>query len=591
MEFFSSMLGERRNGCAPVDLTSSGLITEAFIAHLSQWFPGNDTTNPEVWTIGATFFTSSSWARRVGAAWAPVVPKDHLHTGGATGSYSKSDLQDVISQALNNKLFFAYRSDLDRLHVWDKTSLRRTGLAEPIFLSSVPTSEGVGTFSGQRTYRSRFVEMSGTTVLRRSEPGNTHSATPPGTGAGFTVPMPGLINEGETHWELEASLDNSTFYRIARTVIATTTVNDEVVFATGYAATGTLSEDIGTYALIPGARFIIADGDRLIMGGSYLDSAAESTISWTPVTNDPGAGNDERLPVDIDNKVHLDNFDGGPLTGLASGAIGTFYAFKWNKVYKMVRTGDVNRAYDVIPLSQVIGAVLGSIVRGIDEHGVSCIYFLDPYLGPYRIGSMGLEPMPGLRGTWARVNLLAAPIARSMFYPHKGQVHWWLSVDGALVPNLKIVLATSEGPGRGWSTATGRIAEAQAVAAITETTTVNGITASYLRPWIGLTSPDFIQRCDTESTDATIAYTATIRTRPFFTVGLLNRWGAMRGALLATANASFSVVVKLIRDMGVETNSITTNLAADGSESLVIKRFDDLVMSNATTLQVEITDA
>ena len=110
------------------------------------------------------------------------------------------------------------------------------------------------------------------------------------------------------------------------------------------------------------------------------------------------------------------------------------------------------------------------------------------------------------------------------------------------------------------------------------------------RPFIGLTAPDYIQRCDTESTDAGHAYVATIRTRPYLVTGLLGRWGAMSAALLATANASSSVVVKLIRDFGLETKTITTSLAPEGSETQVIKFFDDLAMSEAHSIQVEFTD-
>jgi hypothetical protein len=119
---------------------------------------------------------------------------------------------------------------------------------------------------------------------------------------------------------------------------------------------------------------------------------------------------------------------------------------------------------------------------------------------------------------------------------------------------------------------------------------INGVSQVSARPFIGLTSPDFIQRCDTESTDAGVAYRAIIRTRPYIAAGLLNRWGAMTAALLAAANATASIVVKFIRDFGKETTTVTTGLAAVGSETDVIKVFDNLVMSEATTIQVEISD-
>lgn len=594
VELFQSALGERRLGCGPIDITGSGLTTEAIIAHLSQWYPQNDVLNPEFIAVAATPTVSTKVAKRTNGVWSAITPVDALER-------TVPDIYSIVTQSLNGKLFIAYRSAVDYMHVWDGTTLRRTGFNATI---AAPTgvNEGAGTYASVRYFRIRYIAKSGTKIIRRSEPSALLTFTPSGTGAGVTITRPALLNEGETHWELEASKNNADFYRIATTIVATTTVNDETPYATGYAAAGTLSDASGAYTNLSSARFLAVDGDRLLFGGHWSDQDKQSLVGWTPVASDPtGVGNDERLPLGPDNTVNLDNFDGGPLTGLSAGAAGTWYAFKWKRIYKFSRTGDVTKAYEWITISTTRGAIDGSLVRGIDENGAGCLYFLDPALGPSRIGPAGVQVVVGLRTTWDRVNLQAGSIvARGCYYPNKQQVHWWVAVDGADRPNLKMVLQVSEirpqqssggnGVGRGWTIATGRITEAAAVSVFTEIVSVNGISRVSDRPVIGLTAPDFIQRCDTEVVDAGVPYRAIIRTRPYIVAGLLNKWGAMTAALLAAANATASLVVKFIRDFGLEETTITTTLAPVAAETDVIRNFDNLVMSNATTIQVEISD-
>jgi hypothetical protein len=90
-----------------------------------------------------------------------------------------------------------------------------------------PTRARRVSFKSVRYYRQRSVYVSGTTVLRRSEPSTVLTFTPVGTKNGATITK-GADASGElsTHWEIEASLDNANFYRLARTINATTTYVD-----------------------------------------------------------------------------------------------------------------------------------------------------------------------------------------------------------------------------------------------------------------------------------------------------------------------------------------------------------------------------
>ncbi len=73
----------------------------------------------------------------------------------------------------------------------------------------------------------------------------------------------------------------------------------------------------------------------------------------------------------------------------------------------------------------------------------------------------------------------------------------------------------------------------------------------------------------------------------------MNEWGAMTAALLADANEDATVRIAFIKDFGrypEDTQEITTSLAPVGTEEFVIKKFDDLSISEATAIQVEFSD-
>lgn len=591
VEWWLSAVGERRGGCQAVDLTSASLTDEAAVVHLSEWFATNDPTISEWWGIAATPGVSTSVARRSGTTWGVVAPADAIDT-------NVPDIYTIQSQPLNGLLFWAYHSAQDRMHVWNGTVLRRAGLAQPAAPTAV--DHGAGAYATTRYFRVRYTEQSGGVTIRRSEPSTALSFTPSGAGDGATITKPATISESETHWEVEASTDNVNFYRIATVVVGTTTYLDTTAFATGYSGLGPVSEAIGTYTLLPSARYIANDGDRLLLAGHWTDTTKRSRVMWTPVGKDPGVGNSERLPLQVNNYLDLDNYAGGGITGISGLSYGIWYAFKWSRIYQLSRTGDIAQAYVEKCISQTRGALPGSIVDGADEWGGSCVFFLDPRLGPSRIGQSGIQTIKGLRNVWRRVNRLATVPCHGKYYPDKQQVHWWIAVDGATTPNLKIVLQISEttsqgGNGgdatRGWALATGQIANALCSGILTERVFEGGILGLSNRPYVGMASPYFMQRCDVGDTDAGIAFEATIVTRPYLVTGLLNKWGAMCASLMAIAATSIGVTVRLIRNFGLETSDATVlDLSPTADETEVVKTLENLVMSGATSIQIQFSD-
>jgi hypothetical protein len=685
VEFWNSSLGERRFGCEPVVLSSSGLDTETTVVHAVEWYPDGNPQHPEWFVIAATPGVSYKIAKRSYlGVWTAVTAADAIVT-------TEPNIYRIHSASVNGKLFVAYPSAVDRLHVWDGTTFRRAGLGQPVAAPTAVTT-GSGTYSGTRFFRIRYVIQDGDgNVLVRGEPSDSYTFYPPGTGAGALITRPALLGEGETHWEVEASDNDTDYYMIATVVAATTTYTDtisgpntiptipttvtapagyvllsnraqalnitgtvsngtysdgttfyargwvmytsagvyvpaaswsahnppltgDVTFASqdvatvlegsvgqgsSYADNGELSEDIGTYLTQPSAVYLAAVDDRLVLGSNFDDETRMSSVYWTPVHRDPGKGNDERLPLTVDNNLDLDNGAGGVLTGIIPGINGAWYALKYQRIYKMNPTHNLTDAYKALTVSTNRGAIDGSTFSGVDQNGAACFFFADPHVGPFMVGAAGMLQMYGLLVTWRRVNLAATKIVcRGVYYPHKKQAHWWLAVDGENSPNFKIVNQVSElteadgGLKRGWSLWDGRITEAMCASVMSETTTEDSNTFLRTYPFIGLDAGDLLQRCDTDViTDAGVSYVARIRTRPFISAGLIARFGVMVAALLASKAADTSIEVFLIRDMGQETTAgVTVDCSDPATVEQVVRDMDDLVLSECRTVQVEFGD-
>lgn len=592
VEFNRSTLGERRRGAAAVTITGSGLEDRTHLSFLHRHLPTADETAAELWALAVSAGVSSRLSRKT-TSWNEVTQNDTIGIAGVEGFR-------VVGQSLHGKLFLAHKSAVDRLHCYDGTSLRRVGMAAP---AAAPTGANVGSgsMSGTRYYRTReTVQVSSVTTLR-SEPSAVLTHTP-SSHASVTVTKPATINVSPnptaTHWEVEASLDNVNFYRVSTVVIGTTTYSDTVLFGVGYAS-NTLSEDSGDYTVPPSCKFLSADEDRLLMAGSWETSAQASRVSWTPVFGDPGVGNDERIPIDTDNFIDLDGSDGGEITALSDVVNGYVFAFKANQTYKLVRSGQRAKAYTATLISKQRGAIYGSVVEGVDQAGSPCLYFLDPSVGPCRIGANGVQICSAdIQTTWRRVNVNATTVTcTGVYYPDSKQVHWWVAVDGGNTPTLKLVLQTNEtrdgldGVRRGWSTATGP--SATAISACLFATNINDNAARNLtlRPFIGLGgAAASILRLDTGTDDNGTAYYAHITSRPYALAGILNKFGVMAGALLAKAATGITVYVKAIADYGLNDKTVSALLTAAGSESYVNKPFDNLSLGEMKSLQLEYGD-
>lgn len=586
IEFWQAPCGARRLGSSAITLSAS-LSGKTAVTFLHRHLPTTDITAAQLWVFATTVGVSSQLAYK-DTAWHDVSFVDAITN---TGVYP----YQIRALSLHGKLFFAYKSALDRGHVWDGTTLRRIGLAEPAAPSAANT--GVGTFSGTRYYRVRYtIQVAGTTTLR-SEPSDSLTFSPSGTGTAARVTKPATISESETHWELEASLDNTNFYRIATTVVGTTTFDDSASSAVGYATgTNVLSEDVGDYTVPPSCRYMIADKDRLVLAGSFDSDTQASVVRWTPVLNDPGVGNDERIPIDTNNLLNLDGYEGGGITGLASLG-GVIIVFKYGHIYRLVSTGQRDQAYEPNVISKSRGAIEGSVIEGVDQFGSPCLYFLDPKVGPCRIGAGGLLwAGADILVTWRTVNLNAATVqARAVYYPDKQQVHWWVATGSADIPSLRLVLQTDdtrineEGVQFGWARHSGGTVAGLAACLFSTNIESNTTRSLNLKPFVAVGNT--VQMMDTGNTDNGVTYTATLTSHPFLVSGTtINQFAFRTVTVIGDANANAAVAVGLIRDFGLETNTKERTFAPELSETLVIKDIDDLVMDEARAIQIQLTD-
>jgi hypothetical protein len=501
--------------------------------------------------------------------------------------------------------------------VYDGSSLRPTGLAEP----EAPTvaDEGSGSFEAvDRYYRVRYIVWDEVnTVTLRSEPSESELFTPSGSGEAARITKPATINENETHWEVEASLDDANYYKIATVAVGTTTYDDETSSAVGYAEVGELSAAIGDYSLIPSGKFLTADQDRLIIAGSWEDPTEASRVRWTPPFSDPtGVGNDERLVLSSDPYLDLDGFEGGELTGISRAVNGYIYVFKRSHIYRMIRTGQRALAYDAVPITKARGALPGSLVEAINQAGQPSLYFLDQSVGPTRLSANGLQWCGrDIQTLWQRVNINAAVPCHGVYYNNKRQLHYWVALDDAEYPNAKIVLHvnemrdTEEGGRRGWVTVAkdNRIATAHCSAMFSSNIDTDDSRSFTLVPLIGkaqwsvdlTTVRDYIQRCDTGGTDAHTeddtesGYRATVASKPFAIAGLMNDHEIKSGVLLTKAAESpnGSVFIKLVQNFGSNSKMVNASLfTATENETHCIQMLDDLGISELRTLQIVMGD-
>lgn len=587
-ETFRTRLFRKDPGSAAPSIGSAftGIIS-ALIAH----FPNNNPANAELW--GADAATPPIVGRMAGAStFTAVTLTDAVATGGGIKFRGVS---------YNGKLFLFYDSAVDRGHVWDPNlgspRVRRSGLAAP----SAPTAAndgGAGTYAAIiRYYRQRYRIKHGAIIDAQSEPSGSVSITPNGNDTGIIVTKSASISEQETHWVVEGSADNVTFFELAEIVVATTTYTDSAS-PSSYSA-NTLSPVLGAYAVPASAKYAVAAFNRVITLGGFETGALQSRVSYSTAKGTADKGDDERVPntITLRNWIDLGEGTGGDGTGLAGPIYGSVYVFKYNQIRKLTPTGAPTPVFDNIELSSTRGAIEQEcICVGEDARHRECIYFLDPQVGPMVVGPVPpTEIGQGVRDLWDIVNLAATTkVGQVIDYPKLGQVWFWWATGSNTEPNILAKYTKATG---GWSVKdTGgklRLARAAVLFARTLGASMSGDKVPYIAYQA---SNNVILRADTTDTsDDSTTYQAVVKTRPY----AFNNGKPFRTSdpwIVAKPQDGVTLTVTVDADFGKEVRSTTVSLTPTPQELVtpatrIYRKCQGLDVADVTFVEYSVGDA
>jgi hypothetical protein len=361
---------EMRQGMEQEDLTGTGFTGPVL------WM-GRYVTNQgveETWAAANNNGTAVL-ARKVNNIWSPVAFSDVP---------TPSNLIYMQAVGMNNKFFLAYDSNVNRLHVWDGTQVRRVGLAPATAPTAPPTGGSGATVT--RSYRQRHVAMSGGAVLLRSEPSAVTTVTDklPITVNRGAVPIDAdvvIIAGAAWFWEVEAADKlGGPWYRIATVAIDVLTYVDN----NATIPTPNPSDELGSYVPPPSAKFLSTDGLSLLMGGAWEATAQpgetapkQNRVWYTPPLGSSDIGDDERIVHTLTVNGWLDVGDAGPVTALAGPVYGETFVTKKATVAKLTPTGNVDAPYALSILTNSCGCVDQRLMTQGEVAGQPAILFAD----------------------------------------------------------------------------------------------------------------------------------------------------------------------------------------------------------------------
>lgn len=596
--FERDCLCKKRNGSTAVSIT--GTFTAFYSA--TRFVPAQDDTAAE---IHFTDQSSTTKLMRVAAGTAAVALTLKDNISNPPGPYR------MDWAALNGKLYAAAQTGVNRLHVYDPalstTTWRRVGLALPA--AATVANTGSGSYEAViRYYRIRWLTVAGSRIKLMSNAGAVVSFTPSGTGTAARVTRPAAAGEVETHWRVEGSADDAEYYILSGNIAIATTTYDDSTNPANY-SDGTAVPEVGAFTPWPSVRFLISTGDRLVGFGAYETSAGDGMppyngrVYYSPVlgTSIDGQDDDERVSNTLTNLGWIDmgrdaNAEDRALCGPMDGQI-----FVWQSrgMWRLVGSGIYTAPYRRIPVSKVVGAVSQqSCFVGEDEAGRPCVYFLDPQSGPYRYGQGGLQWCGyDVQDIWSTINLNAVTaVAHGIYDPSSRRCIWWLSVGSDQYPSIAIAFQTrlgvptpNEGIRKGWSRWSVGSSNIRGSVMLPET--IGASMSRKLKPYAFDVSLLKIDDA-TSTTDNGTNFQAYITSKAF-TAGPLNVFKRL-GKAYVKAAAAIGVTIRLtlVRNFGDEADrTFDTSIAAAGSETRVMARYDAAALTYANTFQATLGDS
>lgn len=407
LSFLTDSFVSMRNAFTDEDLTGSGFTGEI------QWM-GRHITNDgveEVWAAANNSGTVAC-ARKVSGVWTPVT---------LTDTPAEANLSEMHSVSFNGKLYLAYDSAVNRLHLWDGTQVRRVGLTVSGQGSVADTGSGSYAATARR-YRFSQRIKDGTDIVAESELSEAVSFTPSGSGTAARITKPTTVDSA-THWVVYGLISSAgdtydLYEELAETENATTTYDDSTAPAS---YDGDAPPELNSNIPPPSAKFLASDSSRVIMAGAWETSATAGQTTPKPnrvwFSRPLGAtdvGDDESVP----NGLWLNIGDAGPVTGLGS-TYTDVYVFKFGSTHKLVPTQDPDAPFSRVIVSENFGAVGQRVIaNGETEDGFSAIYFADDH-AVYRLAYGAIVPFSEPVGRDCRAQPITADGSVLAYDPYR----------------------------------------------------------------------------------------------------------------------------------------------------------------------------
>jgi hypothetical protein len=601
---YNGGLGTKRGGSTI--MAESGLSEHNA---MFEYVPGQDLTAAELFTVDNS---ATKKILRCVAGSSTTKTDVSLTLADAI----TSEAYNAVAVALNKKLYIAYKSGVNRLHVFDPststTAVRRAGLA-PFAAAATVANTGGGAYPATlRYYKTRSTEQQSSVTTRRAEANASVSFTPSGAGTAARITRPTAVGESETHWEVYGSTDNVTFYGPIATIAIATTTYDDSSTPSSWATTYDAEPVAGQQTPFPSVRSLATDGTRLIGFGAYETTAVDYALPGKngrvyigPAIDSSDTHDDERISntTEIQGWMDVARNSGYVDRGITPKPVNDrFYVFQSSGVYALIPTQSPAAPYRRVVLDSQVGAVnQQSIVLGHDRTGGACAYFLDPTLGPFTVGgSDGLKWCgKDVKDKWDLFNRDSTGTvpAFGLWHPDRNMVLFWIATAAGNPPDTILVLDVTEqyvdkdGDLRGgWTVWTGGLFPA-ARCGVMFSNTLAATRSRNRVPYVGLDSGTTLLRYDESVTsDNGTAFQASV------TSGALaaEPYGieVQRSYLRAGASNGVSIQQSLIRNTGDETaRTDTVLLNPTGSQTNVLKKFEAAALQDGDTFQVQLGDA
>lgn len=392
------------------------------------------------------------------SSWVSGTPAAHRYTtsGGEatitltdTPAYSGSNAsQQVVCVAYNGKVFLAYNSAVNRLHVYDSTAVspavRRVGIGA--VAAATVANTGAGAYAATIRYYKiqmrRHLNADATQArLASSELSPSVSFTPSGAGAAARITKPATVDSC-THWAVYASVDDVTYYDITGSLAVASTTYDDSFSPSNYAIpTGNVQPEVGLFVPPPSCKLLATNGERIFMAGAYetTASAGETTpanrrVWFTRPLGATDEGDDESITSTGASRywIDIDNEDGSPITGLLSALDGTIYVGTATSLWRLTDTGQTDVPVRAERVVAGVGPVTHYAMTSTDTVDGATIYFGAPD-GPYRYSpAFGVQY---LGSDWVIPNAATHSVSAGRFQccqfdPATRRIYWLFS-DGA----------------------------------------------------------------------------------------------------------------------------------------------------------------